>query len=85
MLIHLNTVFFDHNSDYYGYFTPIREYMPQNCSSDVEAVIAYLDGMYAANDTTGIQTLKEAFGLGDLVHVDDFASARESSLSFVQS
>jgi len=55
--------------------------MPQNCSSDVEAVIAYLDGMYANNDTTGIQTLKETFGLGDLVHTDDFAAAREFSCS----
>ncbi|KAG2351722.1 hypothetical protein BDR07DRAFT_1027150 [Suillus spraguei] len=35
-------------TDYYDYFTPIREYMPQNCSSDIQAVIAYLDGMYAA-------------------------------------
>jgi hypothetical protein len=67
-------------TDYYGYFTPIRDYMPQNCSSDVEAVIAYLDGMYAADDTTGIQTLKEAFGLGDVVHVDDFASALQYNL-----
>ncbi|KAG2127725.1 serine carboxypeptidase S28-domain-containing protein [Suillus bovinus] len=67
-------------TDYYGYFTPVREYMPQNCSSDVEAVIAYLDGLYAANDTAGIQTLKEAFGLGDVVHVDDFASALQYNL-----
>ena len=72
-------------SDFYGYFTPIREHMPQNCSSDVEAVIAYLDGMYADNDTAGVQMLKEAFGLGDVVHVGDFASARESSCPFVQS
>jgi hypothetical protein len=58
--------------------------MPQNCSSDVEAVISYLDDMYAASDTAGIQTLKEAFGLGDVVHVEDFATARESlSLSMV--
>jgi hypothetical protein len=57
--------------------------MPQNCSSDVEAVISYLDGMYAANNTAGIQTLKEAFGMGDIVHVDDFATARESPLSFI--
>ena len=55
--------------------------MPQNCSSDVEAVIAYLDGMYANNDTTGIQTLKESFGLGDIIHIDDFATARESACS----
>ncbi|KAG2053444.1 hypothetical protein BDR06DRAFT_982770 [Suillus hirtellus] len=67
-------------TDYYGYFTPVREYMPQNCSSDVEAVIAYLDGMYMANNTAGIQTLKEAFGLGDVVHVDDFASALQYNL-----
>jgi hypothetical protein len=65
------------NSNFYGYFTPILDYMPQNCSSDVQAVIAYLDGMYAVNDTAGIQTLKENFGLGDVEHVDDFADARE--------
>jgi hypothetical protein len=73
------------HSDYYDYFTPIREYMPQNCSSDVQAVIAYLDGMYAANDTAGIQTLQEAFALGDLDHVSDFAAARELSLCLSQS
>ena len=26
-------------SDYWGYFQPIYEYMPKNCSSDVVAVI----------------------------------------------
>ncbi|KAG1817240.1 serine carboxypeptidase S28-domain-containing protein [Suillus subaureus] len=69
-----------YNVDFYDYFTPIREYMPQNCSSDVQAVIAYLDRMFAANDTAGIQTLKETFGLGDVVHVDDFASALQYNL-----
>jgi hypothetical protein len=48
--------------------------MPQNCSSDVQAVIAHLDQMYAANDIAGIQTLQEAFALGSLDHVGDFAS-----------
>ena len=52
--------------------------MPQNCSSDVQAVIAYLDQIYAANDTDAIQSLKEAFGVGKLWHIDDFASARKS-------
>ncbi|KAG1787150.1 serine carboxypeptidase S28-domain-containing protein [Suillus plorans] len=66
-------------TDYYEYFTPVREYMPQNCSSDVEAVIAHLDELYIANDTAGIQTLKEAFGLGDVVHVDDFATAKQTA------
>ncbi|KAG2049013.1 peptidase S28 [Suillus hirtellus] len=67
-------------TDYYEYFTPIREHMPQNCSSDVEAVINYLDELYGASDVAGIQTLKEAFGLGDVVHVDDFASAIQINL-----
>ncbi|KAG1734459.1 peptidase S28 [Suillus paluster] len=67
-------------TDYYAYFTPIRDYMPRNCSSDVEAVIAHLDRMYVVNDTAGIQTLKEAFGLGGLVHVDDFAYALQYNL-----
>ena len=30
---------------------PIREYMPQSCSSDVQAVSAYLDQHYAENNT----------------------------------
>ncbi|KAG2085941.1 peptidase S28 [Suillus discolor] len=67
-------------TNYYDYFTPIREHMPQNCSSDIQAVIAYLDGMYAAKDTAGIKTLQETFGLGSLDHVADFATALEDNL-----
>jgi pimeloyl-ACP methyl ester carboxylesterase len=67
-------------TDYYSYFTPIREYMPQNCSSDVQAVIAYLDQLYAENNTAAMQSLKEAFGLGGLSHIDDFASALQYNL-----
>lgn len=66
-------------SDYFGYFTPIREYMPQNCSSDVQAVIAYLDQIHSDNNTCAMQSLKEAFGLGGLSHIDDFAAARKSA------
>ena len=54
--------------------------MPKNCSSDVQAVIAYLDQIYAENNTAAIQSLKEAFGLGGLSHVDDFAAARQSPI-----
>jgi len=52
--------------------------MPQNCSSDVQRVIAYLDTLYAVNDTEKQQELKTTFGLGALSHIDDFALARES-------
>jgi len=67
-------------TDYYAYFTPIREYMPQNCSSDVQAVVAYLDQIHAENDTVAIQNLKDAFGLGGLTHIDDFAAALQYNL-----
>lgn len=58
--------------------------MPQNCSSDVQAVIAYLDQNYAENNTTALQSLKEAFGLGDLSHIDDFAAARKPKVYFLK-
>ena len=52
--------------------------MPQNCASDIQAVIAYLDQNYAENNTVALQNLKDAFGLGSLSHIDDFAAARKS-------
>ncbi|KAI6044410.1 peptidase S28 [Pisolithus marmoratus] len=66
--------------DYWAYFKPIQEYMPQNCSADVQSVIAYLDGLYAANDTEKLQDLKSMFGLGGLSHIDDFAFALQLNL-----
>ncbi|KAG1839389.1 peptidase S28 [Suillus tomentosus] len=77
---YLSSAIVETTIDYYGYFTPIREYMPQNCSSDIQAVITYLDGMYAAKDTAGIKTLQETFGLGGLDHVADFATALQYNL-----
>ncbi|OSC97649.1 peptidase S28 [Trametes coccinea BRFM310] len=61
-------------ADYWRYFEPIIEYMPQNCSTDMQAVIAYVDDTVASGDTSKIQALKENFGLGGMVHNDDFAS-----------
>lgn len=67
-------------TNYWAYFKPIQEYMPQNCSADVQRVIAYLDGLYATNDTQKLQELKSAFGLGGLSHIDDFAAALQYNL-----
>ena len=55
--------------------------MPKNCSADVQAVVAYLDGLYAANDIDKIQMLKETFDLGTL-QTDDFAWACKFYFSF---
>ncbi|EGO28580.1 hypothetical protein SERLADRAFT_354447 [Serpula lacrymans var. lacrymans S7.9] len=67
-------------TDFYDYFKPIREYMPQNCSADVEAVIAYLDAAYAQNFTPALDYLKSAFGLTGLSYVDDFAATLRINL-----
>ena len=50
--------------------------MPQNCSADVEAAIAYVDEVMGSGNATAIQALKETFGLGELTHDDDFEWAR---------
>ena len=58
--------------------------MPQNCSADIQAVMEYLDQNYAENNTAVLQGLKEAFGLGSLAHIDDFAAARGSRVYFIR-
>ena len=58
--------------------------MPQNCSSDVQAVIAYLDQNCAENNVAALQSLKDAFGLGSLSHIDDFAAARKCFVYFLE-
>ncbi|KAI0737246.1 peptidase S28 [Daedaleopsis nitida] len=66
--------------DFWGYFEPIRQSMPQNCSADVQAVITHVDSILLANDTTQVHNLKKTFGLDGLAHNDDFAAALQQNL-----
>ncbi|EIW74346.1 peptidase S28 [Coniophora puteana RWD-64-598 SS2] len=68
-------------TDYYAYFTPILEHMPKNCSADVQAVVGYLDQLNSTSNATGIQTMQDTFGLGNLTHADDFALALTYNLA----
>ncbi|OJT07638.1 hypothetical protein TRAPUB_1498 [Trametes pubescens] len=69
--------------DFWGYFEPIRQAMPANCSADIEAVIAHVDTVLTSNNTAQINTLKSTFGLQGLAHNDDFAAAlQENFLSW---
>ncbi|KAM5545186.1 hypothetical protein V8D89_001297 [Ganoderma adspersum] len=70
--------------NFWGYFEPIRQNMPANCSADVEAVITHVDSVIGSNDTTAITTLKSTFGL-PLGHNDDFAAALLQNLFSWQS
>ena len=49
--------------------------MAKNCSADVQAVVGYMDQVLTSGDASKIQAFKETFGLGDLAHNDDVASA----------
>lgn len=51
--------------------------MPTNCSADVEAVITHVDSVLTGSNQTAINETKALFGLGNLTHLDDFASARD--------
>ncbi|KAL0063142.1 hypothetical protein AAF712_009932 [Marasmius tenuissimus] len=62
------------DSNFWRYFEPIREYMPKNCSADVEAVIAHVDKTIGSNDKAQIQKLKAGFGMSDVTNVDDFVT-----------
>lgn len=66
--------------NYWRYFEPIRENMAQNCSSDVQAVVSYVDKVLTSSDAEAIQSLKVSFGLGNVTHPDDFAGALRNNL-----
>lgn len=61
--------------NFWRYFEPIRQNMPQNCSADVQAVISHVDKVFTGKDTKAIQAIKDSFGMGDVTHLDDAAGA----------
>ncbi|KAJ9157854.1 putative Serine peptidase [Pleurostoma richardsiae] len=65
-------------ADFWQYFYPVQQGMPKNCSTDLSKVINYVDKILMSDDETRKQKLKEKFGLGDVVHDDDFASVLQS-------
>lgn len=48
--------------DFWQYYLPILQNMPQNCSADVTAAIAYIDSVLMGTNTTALQNLKSNFG-----------------------
>ncbi|PBL02968.1 hypothetical protein ARMGADRAFT_279728 [Armillaria gallica] len=66
--------------DFWRYFEPIRQNMPQNCSADVAAVIAYVDDVFSGDNTTAINAIKDIFGLSEMIHLDDVAGSLRINL-----
>ncbi|KAH9925851.1 peptidase S28 [Epithele typhae] len=71
--------------NFWGYFEPIRQSMPANCSADIAAVIAHVDTVLTANVSADVLALKKTFGLDGLAHNDDFAAALQQPLYSWQS
>lgn len=59
--------------NFFEYFHPIEESIPRNCSSDIKAVVNYVDYVLSSGTEDDICKLKELFGLGMVEHNDDFA------------
>jgi pimeloyl-ACP methyl ester carboxylesterase len=63
------------------YSDSIRLFANQTCMGALSSAVATIDGIVAKNNTVDVQTLKGLFGLADIVHTDDFASALQVRLS----
>ncbi|KAE8443392.1 hypothetical protein EG329_001951 [Mollisiaceae sp. DMI_Dod_QoI] len=59
--------------DYWGYFYPIQQGMPANCSKDISTVISYVDQVLANGTSSDKYALKVKFGLETVEHASDFA------------
>ncbi|KAF8903046.1 peptidase S28 [Mucidula mucida] len=49
--------------DFWQYYEPIRENMPQNCSEDVKAVISHVDDVFFGSDSAAQAAVRSSFGL----------------------
>jgi len=65
-------------SDYYGYFLPVQQGMPANCSKDVSLVIDHMDSILLNGTADEVHQLKAKFGLESVEHNDDFMAALEN-------
>ena len=70
---HASSAVVEAQGDFWQYFEPIKQGMPQNCSADVQLVIKHIDDVLRKGTDAEVQALKSKFGLGSVVHNDDFA------------
>ncbi|KAK4185600.1 putative serine protease [Podospora australis] len=61
--------------NFWQYFQPIHEGMPKNCSADLVAITNHVDNVLQGGSEAESKALKDMFGLGNLTHPDDVASA----------
>lgn len=65
-------------SDYYGYFLPVQQGMPKNCSKDVSLVIDHMDDVFTNGSKEEQQKLKAMFSM-EALRADDIMAALENA------
>ncbi|KAJ7678494.1 serine carboxypeptidase S28-domain-containing protein [Mycena rosella] len=65
-------------SDFYGYFIPVANGAPQNCSTDMKAVITHWDSVMSNGTKEEQLELMSVFGLQNVTHSVDAASALQT-------
>lgn len=72
--------------DYWQYYAAIAKYGPEACISTQQILTHMVDNIVIGkNDTNLTSTLKDAFGLGDLTHIEDFTNQLASGVGNFQS
>ncbi|KAI0126464.1 serine carboxypeptidase S28 [Xylariales sp. AK1849] len=66
--------------DFWEYYYPIQQGMPQNCSADYSAIIDHVDNVFVNGTDEEKVALKQMFAVEDLEHDDDAASAISSPI-----
>lgn len=67
--------------NFWQYFEPERQFMPQNCSNDIQRVVAHWDEIIDSGNETAFNGLKASFGLSDVIHADDVVNTLSFPLS----
>lgn len=73
--------------DYWAYYEPVATYGPPECIATLKTLTHVVDNILIGkkNDTQLTQTLKSAFGLGNLTESDDFGNQLSSGVGGWQS
>lgn len=58
---------------YPEWYLPIQKFGPSDCVTRINNIVDKMDSLINANNTAGVQQLKDIFGLGNLSDIRDFA------------
>ncbi|TFK38223.1 serine carboxypeptidase S28-domain-containing protein [Crucibulum laeve] len=66
--------------EFWEYFEPIRQNMPQNCSLDVERVVTWVDDIIDGGNSTQLNLAKYLLGLGNITDTKVFLTTLKAPI-----